>query len=53
MMILFWLQYIGLDDIGYTPGQMGDNLAVIDLGTGRKVSQMSTGLKHTWCVKPA
>ena len=53
MMILFWLQYIGLVSIGGVPGQMGDNLAGIDLGTGRKVSQITAGFLLTWCVKTA
>ncbi len=37
------------DDIdrGYRPGEMGDNLPAIDLGTGRTAVSINTGLSHT------
>ncbi|CAN0440080.1 unnamed protein product [Pylaiella littoralis] len=36
-------------DIGSTPGQMGDNLPEVDLGTGRTAVAVATGSYHT-CV---
>ncbi|CAM9187175.1 unnamed protein product [Pylaiella littoralis] len=36
-------------DIGSSPGQMGDNLTEIDLGTGRTALAVATGWFHT-CV---
>ncbi|CAN0434518.1 unnamed protein product [Pylaiella littoralis] len=36
-------------DIGSSPGQMGDNLPEVDLGTGRTVIALATGWWHT-CV---
>ena len=35
------------DDIGNLPGQMGDNLAPINLGSGRTARQVVTGGKFT------
>lgn len=34
-------------DIGSTPGQMGDNLPEVDLGTGRTAVAVATGSYHT------
>jgi alpha-tubulin suppressor-like RCC1 family protein len=34
---------------GWMPGQMGDNLPFVDLGTGRTVTAIAAGLYHT-CV---
>ncbi len=36
--------------LGGAPGQMGDNLAVVNLGTGRTVTQISTGYYHNCAI---
>ena len=35
------------DDIGDNPGEMGDNLPAVDLGTGRTATAISAGSSHT------
>ena len=42
-----WLGTENTDDIGNLPGQMGDNLAPINLGSGRTARQVVTGGKFT------
>lgn len=37
-------------DIGNAPGEMGDNLQAINVGTGRTVLDVSTGANHTCTV---
>ena len=41
---------IGGNDWGDAPNEMGDNLAYVDLGTGRTASAISTGQSHTCAV---
>jgi alpha-tubulin suppressor-like RCC1 family protein len=47
-----WYGQLGLGDKKYRgdgPGEMGDNLPTVDLGTGRTATAIATGAHHT-CV---
>ena len=43
------LGYGNTNDLGDVSGEMGDNLPVVDLGTGRTATAISAGSNHT-CV---
>ena len=40
----------GYSDIGGSPGNMGDNLGTVSLGTGRSAVQVATGTRYTCAV---
>ena len=44
------LGYGNTNDIGDASGEMGDNLSVVDLGTGRTATAISTGRNHTCAI---
>jgi len=44
------LGYGNTNDIGNASGEMGDNLLVVDLGTGRTATAISTGWYHTCAI---
>ena len=43
------LGYAHTNDIGDQPGEMGDNLAIVDLGTSFVVKEVQSGL-HSRCA---
>ena len=46
----FKLGYGNTNTLGDGPGEMGDNLPYVDLGTGRTAVNICTGVQHSCAV---